>query len=74
MAPSWDLSWCRGRANLPLFDPDTNKEVRNITVGKQPHWTALSGDGKTAYVTNEGSNDVSVVDLDSGKVTAIAVG
>ena len=57
-----------------LFDPDTNKEVRSIAVGKQPHWAALSPDGKTAYVTNEGSNDMSVVDLESGKVTTVAVG
>ena len=35
--------------------------VRSITVGKQPHWLALSGDSKTAYVSNEGSNDVSAV-------------
>jgi YVTN family beta-propeller protein len=64
----------QGPGKLLLFDPETNKEVRSIAVGKQPHWAALSGDGKTAYVTNEGSNDVSVVDLESGKVTAIAVG
>ena len=36
---------------------------------------ALDGvDGKTVWVTNEGSNDVSAVDLASGKTTTIAVG
>ena len=64
----------QGPGQLMLFDPDTNKEVRSIAVGKQPHWAALSPDGKTAYVTNEGSNDMSVVDLESGKVTTVAVG
>jgi YVTN family beta-propeller protein len=48
--------------------------VRTIPVGKQPHWATVSGDGKTAYVTNEGSNDVTVVDVAGGKTTTIAVG
>jgi YVTN family beta-propeller protein len=39
-------------------------------VGKLPHWIAISSDGRTVYVTDEGSNDVSVVDLASQKVTA----
>jgi YVTN family beta-propeller protein len=39
-------------------------------VGKTPHWSMSSADGRIAYVTNEGSNDVSVVDLASRTVTA----
>jgi YVTN family beta-propeller protein len=58
---------------LQLFDPATNKPVRAIAVGKQPHWQA-SNDGKTVYVTNEGSNDVTAVDLATGKTSMIAVG
>lgn len=38
----------------------------------QPHNSAISPDGRTAYVTNEGSNDVSVVDLASQQVVATA--
>ena len=34
-----------------------------IPVGKTPHWVTVSSDGATAYVSNEASNDVSVVDL-----------
>lgn len=64
----------QGPGELLLFDPTTNKRVRSISVGKQPHWVTASGDGKTAYVPNEGSNDVSIVDLGTGKTTAIAVG
>ncbi len=64
----------QGPGELLLFDPVTNTPVRGIPVGKQPHWLAVSGDGKTAFVTNEGSNDVSVVDLASGKTTTITVG
>jgi YVTN family beta-propeller protein len=37
---------------------------------RAPHWIATSADGHTAYVTNEGANDVSVVDLTSRSVTA----
>jgi YVTN family beta-propeller protein len=40
-----------------------------------PHWTATSADSSTAYVTNELSNDLSVVDLGNQTVTAtIAIG
>jgi YVTN family beta-propeller protein len=64
----------QGPGEVLLSDPATNKPVRSIAVGKQPHWLARSDDGKTAYVTNEGSNDVSVVDIASAKSTSIAVG
>ena len=64
----------QGPGELSLFDPAMNKPTRNVTVGKQPHWAATSGDGKTTYVTNEGSNDVTVVDLATGRTATIAVG
>ena len=35
-----------------------------------PHWIALSTDGGFAYVTNENSNDVSVISVDNKKVIA----
>jgi YVTN family beta-propeller protein len=57
-----------------LFDPATNKPARSIAVGKQPHWATASGDGKTAYVTDEGSNDVTIVNLATGKTATVAVG
>ena len=63
----------QGPGELQLFDPATNRQVRSIAVGKQPHWQA-SNDGKTVYVTNEGSNDVTVVDLATGQTSTIAVG
>jgi YVTN family beta-propeller protein len=64
----------QGPSELLLFDPATNKPARSIAVGKQPHWATASGDGKTAYVTNEGSNDVTIVELTNGRTTTIAVG
>jgi YVTN family beta-propeller protein len=64
----------QGPGELLLFKPANNAAVRSVAVGKQPHWVATAGDGKKAYVTNEGSNDVTVVDLANGQTTTIAVG
>jgi YVTN family beta-propeller protein len=64
----------QGPGELLLFNPATNTEVRRVAVGKQPHWVTTTGDGKTAYVTDEGSNDVTVVDLATGRTATIAVG
>jgi YVTN family beta-propeller protein len=63
----------QGPGELELFDPATNRSVRSLAVGRHPHWQASNGDQKV-YVTNEGSNDVSVVDLVSGQTRTIAVG
>src|SRR5262249_3771708 len=64
----------QGPGGLLLFDPATQKPLRPIAVGKQPHWMAPARDGRVIYVTNEGSNDVTVVDLASGATRTIAVG
>ena len=64
----------QGPGELLLFDPVTRQPVRSVAVGKQPHWMAPADGGKTFYVSNEGSNDVTVVDLASGKTRTIAVG
>jgi YVTN family beta-propeller protein len=64
----------QGPGELLLFNPATHAPLRSVAVGKQPHWVAASGDGKFAYVTNEGSNDVTVVDLASGQTKTVAVG
>jgi len=62
----------QGPGGLLTFDPASRAPGRAYPVGKQPHW--MASDGKTVWVTNEGSNDVSAVDLASGKTTTIAVG
>ncbi|HEY1269584.1 MAG TPA: cytochrome D1 domain-containing protein [Candidatus Binatia bacterium] len=64
----------QGPSELLLFDPAKNSPARSVIVGKQPHWATASADGKTAYVTNEGSNDLTVVDLDSGATRTVSVG
>src|SRR5262249_47413437 len=67
------LAVVQGPGEVLLFSPKENKPVRSILVGKQPHWLAVSDTGKTAYVTNEGSNDVSVVDIANAATTNIAL-
>jgi YVTN family beta-propeller protein len=64
----------QGPGELMLFDPATRKVLRSIAVGKQPHWMAPADGGRTFYVTNEGSNDVSVVDLAAATTKTIGVG
>jgi len=63
----------QGPGELLLFDPATNAPIRSIPVGQQPHWMA-SSDGRSVWVTNEGSNNVTVVDIQSGQTTTVAVG
>jgi YVTN family beta-propeller protein len=47
----------------------------SVDVGRSPDWVTLTPDGKSAYVANAGSNNVSVVDLVALKeVTRIPVG
>jgi YVTN family beta-propeller protein len=47
----------------------------SVDVGTSPDWVTLTPDGRTAYVANAGSNDVSVVDIRGLKeLTRIPVG
>ena len=64
----------QGPGELMLFDPTSNAVLRSIPVGRQPHWVASSGDGGTMYVTNEGSNDVTIVDLATSATRSVPVG
>ena len=55
---------------LSLIDPKSLKVDSSISVGKNPHWVAVSGNSETAFVTNEAENTVSVVSLKDKKVIA----
>lgn len=68
------LAVVQGPGELLLFDAATNLTQRAIAVGRQPHWLATTGAGKKAVVTNEGSNDVSIVDLASGEQRTVGAG
>ena len=51
------------------------KLLGEVDVGVAPDWVTLTPDGKTAYVANAGSNNVSVVDIfGMREVTRIPVG
>jgi YVTN family beta-propeller protein len=51
------------------------KLLGGVYVGVAPDWVTLTPDGKTAYVANAGSNDVSVIDMIGlREVTRIPVG
>jgi YVTN family beta-propeller protein len=46
-----------------------------VPVGRDPNWVTLSPDGKRCYVSNRGSDDVSVIDIASRKeIARIKVG
>ncbi len=66
------LTAVQGPSLLAVFNPQTNSVEKSIKVGSRPHWVAGGPGGKTALTTNEDSNDVSIVDLESGTVTNIA--
>jgi YVTN family beta-propeller protein len=58
----------QGPGTLDLFDPLTYTGISKVKVGDMPHWIGMSSDSRWAYVTNENSNDVSVVDLSDRSV------
>jgi YVTN family beta-propeller protein len=64
----------QGPGELTFFSPDSHRVLRSVSVGRQPHWVAAAADAGTLYVTNEGSNDLSVIDVASGTVRSVAVG
>jgi YVTN family beta-propeller protein len=68
------LTAVQGPSLLAIFNPQTNDVEKSIKVGSRPHWVAPGPGGKTALTTNEDSNDVSIVDLETGAVTTITVG
>jgi len=59
----------QGPGQLAVVDTAT-KAVTAVPVGQMPHWIAVSSDDGFAYVTNESSNDVSVVSIDNKNVIA----
>jgi YVTN family beta-propeller protein len=62
------------RFNSALYSyslPDVNFVAVATLGGKGAGWLTISPDGKTAYVANEHTNDVSVVDIATMKETAL---
>ncbi len=50
---------------LLIVDSETQKVLKKIKVGNMPHSVILSKDGSKAYVSNQWSDNISVIDLNS---------
>ena len=60
---------------LLIIDPKSREILRDYeTKGESSHMVTRSSDGKRAYVSNIGTRNVSVIDLETGNVELIPVG
>jgi YVTN family beta-propeller protein len=57
-----------GYNRVEVFDIARQRFVQPIEVGQMPHQMAMTPDGGTLYVANAGSESISIVDLELGKV------
>ncbi len=62
-----------GGKNIVEVSPSEGRLLRAFDVGEGPHGIVLSNDGKKLFVPNMRSNDVSAVDLESGKEERISL-
>jgi YVTN family beta-propeller protein len=75
--PKRDLLYAANRgtnsdpSNVVVFDAKTRKIVTRIPVEINPYELVFSQDGSTLFVSNWGSNSVSVIDTASNRVTAV---
>src|SRR3954453_2314489 len=60
----------RAADGIGLIELPSGALVRKYHSGQDPESFAISPDGKTLYVSNEDSSEMSVLDLGSGNVTA----
>lgn len=51
-----------------FYDTETDKLIKKVEVGSHPAHIVFSGDGKYALVTNNGDNNVSVIDAKTYEV------
>jgi YVTN family beta-propeller protein len=67
--PNAHLAYLKA-GNISGFTSASSENYVNITVGVGPQMVVLNSKGTYAYVANNGSGTVSVIDLKSDKVTA----
>jgi len=71
----WVSDATNGKVAYYTFDGSNWNLQNNITTGADAHAIAFTANGSTAYVTNQGANTVSVIDVASHTVTkSISVG
>jgi YVTN family beta-propeller protein len=56
---------------VAVVDLTALKVARTVDVAKSPQEVLINPDGKTAYVSCAGSNQVAVIDLAQWKTTAL---
>lgn len=54
---------------IEVFDMQARQLLAPIPVGQLPRSLAFGSDGNTLYVANSGGENISIVDLDKGKVS-----
>ena len=62
MARKSTISYCTG---LAFSKSSSSKVLRRVTVGKEPEGVTIHPGGKVVYITNEGDNSVSVLDVEN---------
>lgn len=65
---------CRKSGQVRVVDLSARRVVDSITVGSRPLIGALSRDGSTFWVPNQGSNTVSIIDIATRSVVATIPG
>ena len=62
-----------GGNTIVEFDIENEKIIRYFKVGDGPHGFVLSNNGKTIYSPNMRSNDVSIVDIETGNEQRLSI-
>lgn len=65
--PAESQLWCNGSALnfVAVYSHPALEHVADIPVGTDPNALVFNGDGKFAYVSNRGSDDLSIIDTSS---------
>lgn len=74
VSPDGETAYVTGdypSGEVSVIDTDTNTVARTIPVGYLPQGLQVTPDGERVYVANAGSDEVSVIDTSSEKVTKV---
>jgi DNA-binding beta-propeller fold protein YncE len=62
LQPDGQAVWVAGDGGVTVLDPHRLRIVRQIATGPGAHDLAFSGDGRFAFLSNDGAGTVSIVD------------
>ena len=66
-------AWCHPPNLFSIVDAESSQVVSSVPVGDGPRYVAVTPDGRKAYVSNQWSNDISIV-LNGAEDTAYLLG